>query len=210
MSRNDLFRPVAFRLCSAALAVAACCVAACCVVVGCEQEHRPVHQRIENLRVKENLPSGRFQLPTLHTPAPDFWISLPSGYTVKITGRLPNDEFYIFRKDDPTLKDSTAISPGFLRIYVGVLPQSALGRGEAHGEEGTLLAGKAMVWKLWSDTLAGGGRFFNRELTSDDFFVSFSPELARSPLHLHVYVGGTDSARVADLMSAAQSLAVTP
>jgi hypothetical protein len=179
-------------------------------LAACNGDSRPVKPKPPAMRVKENLPSGRFQLPTIHTPAPDLWITLPSGYMIKLAGRLPNDEFYIFSKNDPTLKDSTASSPGFLRIYIGVLPQTAMSGRQAYDKKGVLITGRAVVWRLWTDSIPGGGHFYNREITSDDFFVPVSPELANAPLHLHIYVGGTDSARVADLMASAESLALTP
>ncbi len=180
------------------------------LAVGCGDNEAPKPRGIDSLRVRDRLPSGRFQIPTTHTPAPDLWISLPEGYTVKGVGKMPNDEFYIFSKSDPTLKDPSAVSTGFLRIYIGVMTQSAIPPGRAVEHRAALIAGHPFEWSVWSDTLADKRSFLNREITSDDFFASISPELARAPLHLHIYVGGTDSAHVADLEHAAQTLAITP
>jgi hypothetical protein len=159
---------------------------------------------------RENLPAGRFQLPTRHTPAPDFFISLPPGYTVKIKSRFPNDEFFILRNDDPSLRDSTEITPGFMRIYVGVNPQSAFDSRLKHTERNVMIGRALLTWYLWSETLPDGTTYYNREIRSSDFYASISPELARAPLNLHIYVAGRDSARVAELATAAETLAMVP
>ncbi len=160
--------------------------------------------------LRENLPPGRFHIPTRHTPAPDFFITLPAGYTVKNRSRLPNDEYFIVRTDDPSLHDSTAVTPGFLRIYVGVRPQTGV-RPETKFTERSVLLGRTMVtWKSWTDKLPDGAPYYIHEIASSDYFAAISPELARAPLNLHVYVGGRDKARVAELVRAAETLALTP
>lgn len=160
--------------------------------------------------LKENLPAGRFQLPTRHTPAPDFFISLPPGYEIKNRSRLPNDELYIISSDDPSLSDSTAITPGFMRVYVGVKPQSGFDRKLPHTEKNVMIGRSLLTWKLWSDTLPDGKPYHMREISSSDFYASISPELARAPLNLNIYIAGHDSTQVAELMRAAESLAMAP
>jgi hypothetical protein len=160
--------------------------------------------------LKGELPSGRFQLPTRHTPAPDFFISLPEGYRVKLASRFPNDEFFIIRNDDPSLRDSAAVTPGFMRIYVGVKPQSAFDRKIEHTEHHVMIGRSLLTWYLWKEILPGGTPYFSREITSSDFYASISPELARAPLNLQIYVAGSDSIRVAELMRSAESLALAP
>jgi hypothetical protein len=161
--------------------------------------------------LKTDLPSGRFQLPTRHTPAPDFWITLPTGYEVKSVGRLPNDEFYIYRSDDPTLRDSTAISPGLLRVYIGVNPQSGLGPGDRYQVDSVSIDNYETQWKIWTEKLPDGGTFYVREITADkDFFSRLSPDLANAPLHLHLYIAGSDSSRTIELAHAVETIATLP
>jgi len=160
--------------------------------------------------LKENLPAGRFQLPTRHTPAPDFFISLPPGYEIKNRSRMPNDELYIIRSDDPSLSDSAAITPGFMRVYVGVKPQSGFDPKAPHTEKNVIIGRSPLVWRLWSDTLPDGKPYYMREIASSDFYASISPELARAPLNLNIYIAGRDSLQVAELMRAAESLAMAP
>ena len=160
--------------------------------------------------VSSNLPPGRFEIPTAHTPAPDFYITLPEGYTIKNNSRMPNDDFFIVRLDDPSLHDSTAITPGFMRVYVGVNAQSGLDPARKHEERGVMIARMPVTWRLWSDTLPDGSPYYYREIASSEFFAPLSPELARSPLHLHVYIAGSDSMRVAELLAAAETLSLAP
>jgi hypothetical protein len=159
---------------------------------------------------REKLPAGRYQLPTAHTPAPDLWITLPAGYTVRSVGRMPDDEFFIFRSDDPTLHDTAAVTPGFMRVYVGVMPQTGVESGDHPTEENVLIGGEPLVWRLWSERTPDGKRYYQREIKSGDFFAGISPELAKAPLHLHIYVAGKDSAAVAALMRAARTISLRP
>jgi hypothetical protein len=160
--------------------------------------------------IRDNLPAGRFQLPTAHTPAPDLWITLPPGYTVRSVGKMPDDEFFIFRSDDPTLRDTSAVTPGFMRVYVGVMPQTGVEPGEHPAEERVVVGGQPLLWRLWSERMPDGNTYYQREIKSGDFFAGISPELAKAPLHLHIYVAGRDSANVAALMRAARTISLRP
>jgi hypothetical protein len=160
--------------------------------------------------VSAQLPAGRFQIPTAHTPVPDLFITLPDGYTIRNVSRMPDDQFFIFRTDDPSQTDSTAITPGFMRVYVGVNPQTGLGSGQKHTEQNVMVSGFPLVWKLWTEKIPDGSDYYLREISSPDFFASISPELAKAPLNLHLYIAGRDSAQVADLMLAAQTLSSHP
>ena len=157
-----------------------------------------------------DLPPGRFQLPTLHTPAPDLWITLPEGYQVKVTGQLPNDEFFVIRSDDPSLHDTTAVTPGFMRIHVGVRPQTAIDSTELLESNVSILDGRPVSFRTGTERLPGGEVYLKRELRSPDFFAAVSPDLAKTPLHLHVYVAGVDKATVDALIQAAGSIALAP
>jgi hypothetical protein len=186
-------------------------IAAALAIAACGERHvQDGPQPKTDTTYKEKLPAGRFQLPTAHTPAPDFFISLPDGYRVKNTGRFPNDEFYIFRFDDPSLRDSAAITPGFMRVYVGVKPQPAYDHKLAHTERHVMIGRSLLTWYMWRETLPDGPTYYSSEIASSDFYASISPELARAPLNLDIYVAGRDSVRVAGLMRAAESLALVP
>lgn len=161
--------------------------------------------------VAKDLPAGRFQLPTAHTPAPDLWITLPEGYTVKNVGRLPNDEFFLIRDDDPSLTDTGAVTPGFLRVYVGVMPQSGLDSSVKAVTRPIVIAARPLEQKIWSEDLPGGkGRYYQREIVSSDFFSALSMDLAKTPLHLHLYAAGSDSAMVSELAATALTIGFSP
>jgi hypothetical protein len=185
------------------------------IVSGCrnsEPEQKATGDRSDSARtIAQDLPTGRFQLPTAHTPAPDLWITLPKGYTVKNVGRLPNDEFFIIRSDDPSLKDPNAVTPGFLRVYVGVNAQSGLDSTTPAARRPIVIAGRPLEQRSWSEKIPQGkGLYYQREVSSDDFFAPLSFELARTPLHLHLYAAGFDSARVSELASAALTIGFSP
>ena len=192
------------------------------VLTGCERSEPPKETatsrddsaaapKDSTAGLTKDLPSGRFQLPTAHTPAPDLWITLPKGYTVKNVGRLPNDEFFLIRDDDPSLTDTGAVTPGFLRIYVGVMPQSGLDSTVAATTRPIVIAARPLQQKIWSEELPGGkGRYYQREVTSSDFFSAISMELAKTPLHLHLYAAGSDSARVSELAATALTIGFAP
>ncbi|MBL7989387.1 MAG: hypothetical protein JNJ94_15100 [Chlorobi bacterium] len=179
-------------------------------IAGCSDKPSENRATPDTARLVKNLPSGRFQLPTKHTPAPDFWIELPPGYQVKFVGRLPSDEFYIFRSDDPTLADSTATSPGFLRIYMGTVAQTGLDSRTTFTETGAQLMSYHTRWREWKEPTSGGKPFYVAEIAAQDFFQTTFPNLKKTPLFLHIYIGGTDTTQVAALMAAATTLATTP
>jgi len=166
--------------------------------------------RDTSARLTTDLPPGRFQLPTSITPAPDLWITLPDGYQVKGASRMPDDLFFIVHTDDPGLEDSTAVTPGYMRIYVGPTPQQPFAGESTVAGERVLVAGQPLEWRLAEETIEGGGRYLKRDLRSADIFAQLSSELARTPLHLHVYVAGSDPARVAELMRSAESISIVP
>ncbi|MEP7218664.1 MAG: hypothetical protein ABI876_07085 [Bacteroidota bacterium] len=159
-------------------------------------------------RVHGTLPAGRFQLPTRHTPVPDFYITLPTGYRIRDVGRMPNDEYYIIRSDDPSLTDTAALTPGYLRFYVGVNAETWIDSGVVRTNDSIMLDGQPVLLKRWTEQMPNGAPYFNREISSSNFFVSRFPSFAKYPLNIHVYAGGLDSTRVGELMTAARTLSL--
>jgi hypothetical protein len=161
-------------------------------------------------RLTSDLPPGRFELPTQVTPAPNLWITLPDGYRVKGSSRLPDDLFYIVHTEDPSFDDTSAVTPGFMRLYVGPRPQKPFEGETTTPGERVLVAGYPLQWRHAEEKLEDGRTFLKRDLATADFFARFSPELAETPLHLHVYVAGVDAERVAALMKSAESISIVP
>ena len=161
-------------------------------------------------RLSSNLPSGRFELPTERTPAPNLWITLPEGYRVKNTGDATGDLFFVVHTEDPGLTDSTADSPAFMRIYVGPEEQRPFAGVETGEGERVMVAGQPLQWRIADEEPAGRARFLRRDIGSAGLFAQFSEELAKTPLHLHIFVAGVDSARVVALMNAAESISIVP
>lgn len=161
-------------------------------------------------RLTKDLPAGRFQLPTNATPAPDLWISLPDGYRVKGASDRIDDRFYVVHTKDPSLTDTSAVTPGFMLIYVGATRQNPFTSVKTKDGERVLVVGQPLQWRLAEDSLPDGGRYYQRDIGSHDIFARLSSKLASTPLHLHIYVAGSDSTRVADLMRSAESISIVP
>lgn len=155
-------------------------------------------------------PSARFELPLDHNSAPYLYLTMPGGYQVHEKGGKNRDQYIINADRDPSLRDSTAITPGFLQIYVGRKEQSAVEPGMNYEERNVVIDGHPLTWKMWREPLPDGAPYYAREITTTDFFAGVSPELARAGLHLHIYVAGADSAQVAELMTAVQTMSLTP
>jgi hypothetical protein len=160
--------------------------------------------------LSHNLPTGRFQLPTRITPAPNLWITLPAGYTVKEAGKMPNDRFYILRDDDPSLTDSTAVTPGFMVVVVGISGRSGSDSVKTFTRKEVILGNYPTEWRMWTEGLPKGGSFYVREIVSRDYFARLSPELARAPLNLVIHIAGTDTARVSELMRSVETISIVP
>lgn len=161
-------------------------------------------------RLTANLPPGRFQLPTRVSQAPDLWITLPEGYSVKPMDDDNDDRFFIVHSQDPTLRDTSAVTPGFMRVYVGPSEQRPFdGIATSEGER-VMVIFQPLQWRLAEEVLGDSTRYYQRDLQSSGVFGRLSPELAKKRIYLHVYVAGSDSARVAELMRAAETLNIVP
>ncbi|MBC8144352.1 MAG: hypothetical protein H7X80_02135 [bacterium] len=161
-------------------------------------------------RLTQNLPSGRFQLPTQATAAPDLWITLPDGYRVKSASDSVDDRFYVVHTDDPSLTDSSTTTPGFMLLYVGRTEQRPFEGVKTTDGERVMVIGQPLQWRTASESTPTGGRYYQADIGSADVFGRLSSELARARMHLHIYVAGNDSSRVADLMRSAESISIVP
>ncbi len=159
--------------------------------------------------VRDTLPEGRYELPMPFSGAPHLFISLPVGYQVRPTGVGESDQFFIVAADDPSARDSTATTPGFLQIYVGAKEQRA-SMGSAAKRRATVIARRPMLWDVWDEHLPNGTSYHVREIVTREFFRPFSRELMERRLELHIYIAGADSAAVERLVTAAETISVTP
>ena len=194
----------------AILAILAIAIAPGCV----EREGRTGNRAADSIAdttmvVRGRLPQGRFELPTPLSGVPHLFITLPEGYTVRPTGVGTSDQFFIVASDDPSLIDTTVITPAFMQIYVGINEQKAMTTG-SWTERPVVIAGRPAVWRVWNEPLPDGSRYHVREIASREFFSLMSRELSHRRPELHVYIAGRDSNRVERLVTAAGSIHVTP
>lgn len=159
--------------------------------------------------VRGRLPEGRYELPMPYSGAPHLFITMPPGYQVRPTGVGETDQFFIVSADDPSARDSTATTPGFLQIYVGEKEQKA-SMGSAARRRPAVIAGRPMLWDTWDEKLPDGSTYYVREIVTREFFRPFSRELMERRLELHIYIAGADSTTVERLAAAAETISVTP
>lgn len=159
---------------------------------------------------KTSMPSGRTQLPTYRTSAPDLWMTLPEGFSIRADTMLNYDIMVVSRDDDPLLKDSTKIPMGMLRITVSdstiLLDLPGKNVSEREGNLGNYLG----TWRSSVYALDNGEAYYSYEMAADDYFARMSPEKDQKNLHLHMYIGGKDSAVTEQLRAAAASLSTLP
>ncbi len=154
--------------------------------------------------------AGTYQLPTLYTAVPDLWIDLPPGYRVRSVGQRPNDDFFFYRPDDPGTRDTTVPSEGLLRIFIGPGAVSHHPDSSTVRRRAAIVVGQPVNWLVWRGTGPRGHPYYNRLIASEDLFARISPELARDTIRVQIYVGGSDSSRVAELVSAVSTLRLSP
>jgi hypothetical protein len=126
---------------------------------------------------------------------------------------MPNDEFYVIDSHDPSLLhpgDTSVITSGFMMISVEVKPQAGIEPTLLTIEKRGLLGGVPIIWKTATDRLPDGGTYYMREVVTRDLFSVISPELARSPIHLHVYIAGSDPSEVDTLAGVAATIGFKP
>ena len=159
---------------------------------------------------KTSTPSGRTQLPTFRTPAPDLWMTLPDGFSIRADTMLNYDIMVVSRDDDPLLNDSTQIPMGMLRITISdstiLLDLPGKHLGEQDGNLGNYLG----RWRSSTVSLEGGETYYSYEMAADDYFARISPEKDIKSLHLHMYIGGKDSTVTERLRAAAATLSTAP
>lgn len=159
---------------------------------------------------KTSTPSGRTQLPTYRTPAPDLWMTLPEGFSIRADTMLNYDIMVVSRDDDPLLSDSTQIPMGMLRITISdstiLLDLPGKHVREQDGNLGNYLG----RWRSSTFPLEDGGTYYSYEMAADDYFARISPENDIKSLHLHMYIGGKDSTVTERLRAAAATLSTAP
>lgn len=156
------------------------------------------------------LKDGRYQIPVKKLAGTDLWITLPGNFAISPDVAGDGTGYYVFDKNDPSLKDKGATVEAFMRLYV--TPKSPNGfAGQADSTvEKTIIAGQPLEWKIWEEKSPNGDVFYLRELKSLDFFAGISPEQAQKHIALYIYMGGTKKEKITELVKAASTISIKP
>ena len=158
-------------------------------------------------------PSGRTQLPTFRTAAPDLWITLPEGFTVRVDTMFSYDIMVVASNDDPLLRDSTQIPLGMLRVTISDSTIRLPLPGKQAPERNVVLGALDNYLGLWrSSTVAlpDGTTYSSYEMAANDFFARIYQDREIKDLRLHLYIGGKDSVKTAQLLKAVESISIKP
>ena len=154
--------------------------------------------------------SGRVQLPTYRTPAPDLWITMPEGFSVRVDTMLTYDIMVVARNDDPLLDDSTRIPEGMLRIIVSDSAIRLPLPGKDIREQKSVVGDYPGIWRSSTVTIPSGEAYVSYEMIADDYFARTSPEQEVKDLRLHLYIGGKDSVVTGQLLEAVTTISIKP
>lgn len=160
--------------------------------------------------VPTHTPHGRTELPTTRTVAPNLWITLPEGFSVRADTLLDYDILVISRADDPLLSDSSQVPFGMLRIVVGdtairVTPKNV----KTAGRKG-VIGDYPGEWVYYTGVIPGGATYYSYELAADRYFAPLSPDREMKRLNMHLYIAGKDTAVIDRLIEAAESISTKP
>lgn len=159
--------------------------------------------------VADTLPAGRFQLRFHTRGVPDLFISLPAGYTIKDVGKSGEDDLLMASVDDPSLGNSDALTPGYIRLRTMARGGLGLPPNARPDSADIIIAGRPVRW-IRATMTEEGKPFHYARIESSDFFSALSPELAHSAPVLVVEVAGADSRRVDALVAAVESIRFVP
>lgn len=153
---------------------------------------------------------GRFQIPLSKFVGTDLWITLPKNFAISPEASGNGSAFYIFDKSDPSLKDKSATVRAFARLQVTSKPPNGFAGQSDSTIENVVIAAQPLQWKVWEEKSPNGDKFYLRELNSPDFFAGVSPEQSQKHIALYIYLGGTDAAKIKELVVAVNTLSMKP
>lgn len=162
------------------------------------------------VNVPTETPTGRTELPTAQTIAPNLWITLPQGFSVRADTTLGYDILVVSRIDDPLLNDSSAVPYGMLRIVVGDSAISVTPNDVKSAERQGIIGAYPGRWRYYTGVIPDGATYYSYELAANDYFARISPDRAMKKLRLHLYIAGKDTAVIGQLIKAAESISIKP
>lgn len=160
--------------------------------------------------VPTRTPNGRTELPTTRTAAPNLWITLPEGFSVRADTVLDYDILVISRADDPLLSDSSQVPYGMLRIVVGDTTVRVTPKNVKTARRNGVIGEYPGEWIYYTGVIPGGTTYYSYELAADRYFAPLSPDREMKRLNMHLYIAGKDTAVISRLITAAESISTKP
>lgn len=156
-------------------------------------------------------PEGLTRIPTYNTGAGPLFMRLPEKFRVRVDSGYDADMIFIYRQDDPLVAGDLTKAP--LAIARLTISDSAM----ALDSPGTLgrsyrsrVNGVPIEYTYRREQITGEGIYHGYESEMEHFFASKDPSPSLNDLHLHLYVGGTDSLAVRALLESLTSLSFRP
>jgi hypothetical protein len=152
-------------------------------------------------------PSGRTELPTINTAAPSLFVTLPDGYAVRNDTGLDDDILFIYRADDPLVQgDSASVPKGILRIVIGDTTIAMKAPGSRTEPYRSMVGSYPLEWRTSIEPIALQRKYYSYEGEIPSFFARYGDDATLSGLNLHLYVGGSDTSIVNQLLRVVATL----
>lgn len=153
--------------------------------------------------------TGRTELPTYNTGAGPLFISLPKGFSVRADRGLDYDMLFLYHEDDPVIHGNTEVPPRSLaRIQISDSIVTMAVPGAPDSTRKLMVAGVPAIAERYEEPLAEGGTYRSYVIELKHFFAA--RDRALNDLHLHLYVGGSDTAAVESLLTVLTTLSFQP
>jgi hypothetical protein len=164
------------------------------LTTGCatRREHRELLKGIETKQI---------ELDPRHTRAPKLTLTVPARYESDWTAQASYDTFILI---DPG--DDSDVQRGMLVIRVTPSPITQIPDSVKPRRVRSSLGEETIEWREFAFTDDQGVRVHQREATHDDIFKLFKDPKSGQSLRLSLFVVGSDSLLVEQLMGSAETI----
>lgn len=153
--------------------------------------------------------TGRTELPTYNTGAGPLFISLPGAFSVRADRGLAYDMIFLYRTDDPVVKGATGVPPrAIARMQISDSVVAMDVPGAPVDERRIVVGGVPTTARRYEESLPSGEVYRSYTIALPHFFAS--RDRALNDLHLHLYVGGSDTGSVEELLTSLSTLSFQP
>ena len=155
--------------------------------------------------------SGATTIPTINTGAGPLFLRLPGEYRIRVDSGYDADMIFIYHEADPLMAgDPNRIPLAVARLSIddSVIVLDAPGTTGMPMQ--SRVNGVPIEYSYRRDHTPEGGVYHGYEASMRHFFASKDPSADLNNLHLHLYVAGTDSSKIAELISALSTLSFRP